>query len=298
VSQLVDAALSYARRGWPVFPVHGVYWGHCTCGRRECSSPGKHPLVRRGVLDASNDARVIREWWRRWRLANVAIATGNASGIVVIDMDLPVAFDSLDVLRDKVPRTLTALTGGGGLHLVLRAPEVHSLHNHVGRLPGVAGDLPGIDLRADGGYVIAPPSSHASGHSYEWLDSTAPIAEAPAWMRERAPTRATHGAAPATFIGAGSAYGLAVLRDELDRLRRAQVGSRNHQLNRSAFAIAQIVAGGELAEAAARAALLDVASYIGLAEAESRQTLESAFAAGRGSPRSAPHRVGDWKSSR
>ena len=89
----------------------------------------------------------------------------------------------------------------------------------------------------------------------------------------------------------GTPYGLAVLRDELDRLGAAQVGTRNHDLNRSAFVLAQLVAGGELLEAAVRQSLLSTALSIGLDEAESRQTIDSAFDAGTRSPRVAPHRM-------
>jgi putative DNA primase/helicase len=92
------------------------------------------------------------------------------------------------------------------------------------------------------------------------------------------------------FDGDGTPYGLAVLRDELDGVRAAQIGTRNHQLNRSAFALARLVAGGELLESVARSSLLGTALAIGLDEPESRQTIDSAFVAGLRQPRVAPHR--------
>jgi putative DNA primase/helicase len=97
--------------------------------------------------------------------------------------------------------------------------------------------------------------------------------------------------AAADFSGDGTPYGLAVMHDELDRVRVAQVGTRNHQLNRSAFALARLVAGGELLESAARSSLLGVSLAIGLDEPESRQTIDSAFDAGVRQPRVAPHRI-------
>lgn len=286
---MVDAALCYAERGWRVFPVHGIVRSRCTCGRRGCSSPGKHPLTRRGVHEATTDEDVIRDWWRRWRSANVGIATGRHSGIVVVDIDLPLALASLDHVLGLLPVTLTGLTGGGGVHLVYSCDRM--LSNSAGRLPGVERDLPGIDLRADGGYVLAPPSIHSRGWSYGWLDPLRPLAPAPSWLEhqlEAAPVRATQ---PPSFDGDGSAYGLAVLRDELQRLRSARVGTRNHQLNRSGFALARLVAGGELSESAAREELLVTAIAIGLDDPEARQTIDSAFAAGSRSPRCAPHRL-------
>lgn len=290
--ELFDAALGYAYRGWRVFPLHGFVNGSCTCGRSACSSPGKHPLVRRGLYEATTDARVIKEWWRRWRSANVGVATGAVSGIAVIDVDLPAALASLDHLVEmELPVTLTGLTGGGGLHLVYGCDD-EGLGNSAGRLPGCDGDLRGIDLRANGGYVVAPPSTHASGHAYKWLDIGTEIAPAPEWLKQ--PVRvyvAPDVAAPVRFEGDGTPYGLAVLSDELDRLGAAQVGTRNHQLNRSAFALAQLVTGGELVESAARHALLIKGVEIGLEEPEVRQTIDSAFDAGLTQPRVAPHRV-------
>ncbi len=119
-TSLVQEALSYAARGWRVFPLHGIVNGRCTCGRRDCSSSGKHPLVRHGVKEASTEASMIQEWWSRWPLANIGLATGKTSGIVAIDIDLPRALPSLDEFVHKLPRTLTGCTGGGGMHLIYR----------------------------------------------------------------------------------------------------------------------------------------------------------------------------------
>lgn len=292
MNERFDAALGYAQRAWRVFPLHGLLNGSCTCGRPSCSSPGKHPLVRRGLYEATTDARVIKEWWRRWRSANVGVATGAVSGVVVIDIDLPTAFESLGrLIETKLPTTLTGFTGGGGVHLVYSSSD-EALGNSAGRLLGIDDELAGIDLRANGGYIVAPPSVHRSGGSYEWLDANRTVAPAPDWLKQ--PERvyvALEDVAGTDFDGDGTPYGLAVLREELDRVRAAQVGTRNHQLNRSAFALARLVAGGELLESAARSSLLGTALAIGLDEPESRQTIDSAFAAGRVLPRVAPHRL-------
>lgn len=319
MSDLRDAAREYAALGWAVFPLHGIVNGRCTCGRRECSCPGKHPLVRRGLHEATTDIDQIEIWWRRWRSANIGIATGQGSGIVVIDIDLPRAFSSLDAVIHKLPRTLTGLTGGGGLHLIYRAHPEHRLRNRTSSLPGMP-DLPGIDLRADGGYIVAPPSFHTSGERYQWLNlapasevqyvnedhhrhddkndphepvvhhwslSTGLVADAPTWLKEkeRPVAPVVPPCAPRFTTGDGTPYGLAALEQELDRVRSAQVGTRNHTLNRVAFALAQLVAGGELSETAARSSLQMTALQIGLSDWESHRTINSAFTAGLGHPR-------------
>lgn len=294
LSELLSAALAYAHRGWRVFPLQGIVNQACTCGQAECSSPGKHPLVRHGLYEGTIDAKRIESWWRHWPAANIGITTGPDSGLLVIDIDLPKAEPSLQRLEQfgrALPQTLTARTGGGGLHLYFVHPE-QSLPNTTGRLPGLDESLFGIDVRARGGYVVAPPSLHISSGKYLWMDANRPLAELPHWIEE--PERqatALAAAGKADYDGDGSAYGLAVLTGELDQLRLARAGSRNHSLNRAAFAVGEVVAGGELQEAHARNELLRVALSIGLPEPEARQTLDSGFTAGAREPRSAPHRL-------
>ncbi|CAN5633336.1 hypothetical protein BH20ACT23_BH20ACT23_01980 [soil metagenome] len=159
-NQVLAAALDYAAHGWAVFPVHGIADGECSCGASDCSSPGKHPLTRRGVKDATTQSEVVSRWWSRWPRANVALATGSASGVVVIDVDPPHGERSLKSLSDagyELPQTLAVRTGSGGLHFYYAAPD-SPLGNSAGRLPGIALELPGVDLRADGGYVVVPLS--------------------------------------------------------------------------------------------------------------------------------------------
>ena len=294
LSELLSAALAYAHRGWRVFPLHGITDGACSCGNPECSSPGKHPRVRRGLYEGTTDPKKIESWWRRWPTANIGIVTGPDSGLLVIDIDLPKAKPSLDRLEQvskRLPDTLTARTGGGGLHLYFRHPD-RTLPNTTGRLPGFDEALEGIDVRAHGGYVVAPPSLHISSGKYLWIGANQPIADLPDWIKEpERPSTSLAAAGKADYEGDGSAYGLAVLSGELDQLRTATPGTRNHALNRAAFAVGQVVAGGELEERHARHELLSTALAIGLPEPEARQTLDSGFTSGAREPRSAPHRL-------
>jgi putative DNA primase/helicase len=114
------------------------------------------------------------------------VATGGDSGIAVVDIDLPAAFPALDCLvhgTQALPRTLTALTGGGGIHLIYRSRDPE-LGNSAGRLPGIVDDLAGVDLRANGGYIVAPPSLHRTGNRYEWLDEGLEPAPIPLWLKQ------------------------------------------------------------------------------------------------------------------
>lgn len=271
------AATEYAERGWRVFPLHGMRAGRCSCGHRDCSSPGKHPLVRRGLREATADLDQVGAWWTDRPWANVGLITGASSGIAVVDVDLPLALESLDRVADRLPRTLIGLTGGGGVHLVYGSDDP-DLRNAVGRLPGIQSPLPGIDLRANGGYIVAPPSLHSTGNRYSWLDAEVPIAPAPGWLKQ--PSRRYTPivvAAPKFSSGDGTAYGLAALRNECARVRSAPVGTRNHQLYRSAHALARLVTAGELFELAARASLAQAGRCVGLGSDECYRTIASAF---------------------
>jgi Bifunctional DNA primase/polymerase, N-terminal len=153
-------ALYYASRGWRVFPLHTVDAGRCSCGPN-CPSPGEHPLSQHGVKDASNDPEQIRAWWAERPEANVGIATSAASGLVVTVIDpLKGGEESYAKLQQELPsdtfaQLLKVRTGSGGTHLYFEYPGGH--------IPCRAKLRPGIDVEADGGYVVAPPSLDVSG---------------------------------------------------------------------------------------------------------------------------------------
>ena len=188
LSKLGRAALWYASKyAWRVFPLHTpASGGGCSCRRAQCTNPGKHPRVERGCLDATTDPETIRRWWTQWPDAGLAIATGG--GLVVIDVDpRHDGDDTMATLRERLgplPDTVEALTGGGGRHVYLSAPE--GVRNSASALG------PGVDVRGEGGYVVAPPSVHASGRAYGWEASSrpeeVPVAEVPAeWLAAMTP---------------------------------------------------------------------------------------------------------------
>jgi hypothetical protein len=163
-AELHEAAAGYARRGWRVLPLHAAINGMCSCGTT-CSSPGKHPRTKHGVKDATADLGTIKKWWSDWPDANVGVATGN--GLVVLDIDPDKGGeDSLRELlgADEPWDTSVVATGGGGLHFYFTSDK--AIRNRVGVRPGV-------DVRGQGGYVVAPPSNHVSGGSYSWQKEAA-----------------------------------------------------------------------------------------------------------------------------
>jgi hypothetical protein len=183
-----QAALGYVGRPWPVFPLHSAHNGACTCGKVNCPKPGKHPRTPRGFKDATTDPSQVQQWWHQWPEANVAIATGSASGLAVVDLDAAKggleAWEGLIAQHGPV-ETLTVITGSGGRHLCFQAPEEVLLKSTADRI------APGIDTRAEGGYVVVPPSIHVSGHRYQWVNSLPP-APLPDWLLNLWPKQDGH----------------------------------------------------------------------------------------------------------
>jgi putative DNA primase/helicase len=178
-SRLCRAALYYAGLGWPVLPLR---------------PRAKAPLTKHGYKDATTDERTILSWWTRWPNANVGIATGSPSGVVVLDVDpRGGGLESLRDLMDRhgpLPQTPIVETGGGGLHYYF------AVRGSV-RTRRLA---PGLELKADGGYIVAPPSLHPNGKPYRWLHGLSPkdlrLAELPEWILAPPPSADGTRAAP------------------------------------------------------------------------------------------------------
>jgi len=285
-SGVADAALVYARRGWPVLPCHAPLHGGCacTCGDPACTSPGKHPRIGGGLHAATTAEAQVRSWWCRWPHANVGIRTGAPSSLVVIDVDPAHGGDaSLATLIDRhgtfFESTRTVRTGGGGWHFYFSHPGV-TVRNDTGRRLG-----PGIDVRGDGGYVLAPPSVHASGRCYELDPGRKAVAPMPDWLIERLTQEPDRPAFPRVARHAPARWADAAVAGELGRLRAATEGTRNDTLNRIAFRLGQIVAAGALDEAAVESVLVQGAQAIGLGEREAVRTVRSGLSAGERFPR-------------
>jgi hypothetical protein len=169
---MAEIVRDYLSRGWSIIPVRPA---------------DKRPLLRweefqhrrPGVDEAL-------AWLRDWPEAGLGIVTGAISGLVVLDVDPAhggdASLERLEREHGRLPATLESRTGGGGRHLYFAHPG--------GLVRNKVALAPGIDLRGDGGYVVAPPSLHASGRRYAWVDDRAPAqtraAPLPAWARRQA----------------------------------------------------------------------------------------------------------------
>jgi len=178
---LLDAALKYAERGFRVLPLHGMRGAICSCGDKDCRSPGKHPLTAHGATEASRDEMTLRGWWSKWPQANIGLAMGDA-GCVALDIDTRnnghLTWESIIRENGDLPETPTQRTGNGAHYLVHIDPEL---------IPRVRGKLgPGIDIKANG-YIVAEPSIHHTGRRYAWDDGLDVLqgftpARAPVWL--------------------------------------------------------------------------------------------------------------------
>jgi Bifunctional DNA primase/polymerase, N-terminal len=223
----MEAALEYARRGWPVFPVRA----------------DKHPLTDHGLLDASDDLNALRDWWRRWPNALPAIATGERSAIVGLDVDIRPGgsgFDSLDDLGIALhPVSPTAHTPRGGCAVLFRWPGYF--------VKTVAGKLaPYLDIRGDGGSVILPPGPRRFWDPH--LGPSTATLPMPEWMRIAEPE--PHQLIPEPVIPTRPQwlcpYAEAALDAAMKAITNAPDGQQRDTLNRECYSIAGLVRGGLL----------------------------------------------------
>lgn len=310
---MLDAALTHARRGWPVFP---------------CSPENKQPLVKAaaknegGLHLATTDEKQIRKWWTRWPQAMIGVPTGARSGFIAIDLDPREhpADDMLAALKQwavgdrALPPCAVSRTQSGGLHLLFAMPsEKDDRGKPCGNRAGLfrrveaAGDAirNHVDVRGEGGYIIVPPSRMASGATYEW--EAEPDDELPALperlrkliLREGgfgsgeqpAPRRRAESPARAASDAADEAvtkYATAALVNARRRIATAPAGTRNQALNNEALGLGHMIAAGALSEGLVRAELEAAAAECGLTADDgieaTRATIDSGLAAGKREP--------------
>jgi Bifunctional DNA primase/polymerase, N-terminal len=300
---LRDAALGYASRGIPVLPLHYPLPHHgdlqpvtgdrplgpsaprtgCSCRDPGCGQPGKHPLgslVPHGVKDATTNRARILAWWTRHPQANIGLATGHRFD--VLDVDGPEgeqAIWTLAATHGLQSSGPLVRTGGGGWHYYLHPTGLGNAHPR---------DLEHVDWRGRGGYVVAPPSRHASGHPYQWIagrNLDTPPGQVPMVLLKRLQPRQLQRPTsplqlPVVDGGSGERYAQAALAEELVRVAAAPVGQRNRQLWESARNLYNLVATGALHEREVHQGLLAAADRCGLLAEEPRQTRRT-LASGR-----------------
>ncbi len=260
MSDMIDAAVRYLELGWQLVPLNG-----------------KVPVLKDWTNRAVRTVEEAERWWSDGTGFNVGVATG-LSNLAVVDIDpWNGGLQSWAKLDGLLPWTMTVRTGSAGYHLYLRMPE-RRLRNTAGRLPGFDGPLPGIDLRADGGQVVAPPSIHPkSGEPYRWLD-TEPLADAPSWMAEVVTRPAPRfGAVP---LRPDDGYVAATLEGVRADMAAAGKGQRNDTLYRKSLKVARLVASGALSEQDGRAVCDELAALSGLPDGEAQRTVSSGWQTG------------------
>lgn len=311
---ILQAALAYAARGWPVLPCSPVHKRPLVA--REHDDDGKPIPKTGGLYKASTDPVAIRAWWKKWPKALIGLRTGRASGLLVVDLD-PKAHPADVMLRalaawcgGVLPPAWVARTRAGGLHLYFSYPgQADGLEDKVGnRAGGVFGGIPNVDpvlaqhvdVRGEGGYVIVPPSVMVDGRAYHWEQE--PDGAAPADMPARlldvllhrgefAPTHPEPPREPEQHLrrAAGKPdrteertrrYALAGLDKEAQRLATCGTGQRNQTLFKAALAMGQLVAGGALSESLVRSTLEDAAVRCGLVRDDGWDSVRDTFASG------------------
>jgi len=299
---LRDAALGYASRGIPVLPLHyplphrdlqaltgdqqlpsPAVRTSCSCRDPGCGQVGKHPLgslVPHGVKDATTNRARVLAWWTRRPQANIGLATGRLFD--VLDVDGPEGEQAIRTLAAEHGLASSGplvRTGGGGWHFYLAPTGLGNLHPR---------GLAHVDWRGRGGYVVAPPSRHASGHPYQWTahrDLDTPPGQVPEVLLERLQPRQIQRPPgpvqlPAAADGSGERYAQAALAEELAWVAGAPAGQRNRQLWESTRNLYNLVATGALIEREVQQGLLAAADRCGLLADEPRQTRRT-LASGR-----------------
>lgn len=266
------AAFAYAAAGIPVLPATVGPDGH------------KRPLIRDWYLRATTYQRTLEVWWANWPEALIGLPTGYRTKLVIVDVDPRNGGDETLPLLPELPETRIHNTRSGGRHYVYR---------YEGRLPcGTLG--PGVDLKADRGFVVAPPSP-----GYSKANHLQP-AKLPRWVVEKVASQKQPSAQTKNVphpLGGKAPLRATVIRVRNPRtwlknliqqcaedIRQAAPGTRNNTLNQKAYKLAGFVATGYFDESAVRYKLAKAAILAGLDSDEVKATLDSAFTSGLQQP--------------
>lgn len=284
--------LSYASQGWPVFPCRPADDYDADTGE---VLPEKAPLISNGFRGATLNTRVITELWKRNPGALVGIPTGERIGAWVLDLDVKANanghewLEAMEDLHGSLPETARVRTANGGTHIFFR--YVEGVRNRGGLGAGV-------DVRGEGGFVIAAGSVMSDGRAYHWIDDTGPadIADAPDWLLKLVlPPVYEHTGSFTYQPGSNDAYIESAVRLELEKLAHTGQGQRGYQLNASAFSLGQLVGAGALPRAEAERGLYDAAWACGVAardgERETWAKIRRGLDAGEKQPREIPERT-------
>jgi hypothetical protein len=281
---ILEYALVWASHGWDVFPVPP--------GTKKSHSSAKF-AVEGKRWGATKNADIIRDYWGKWPDANLGIPTGAENGFFVVEFDTPeghgadgaASLAALAAEHGPLPPTREAESPSGSVHYYFQHPGffVKNSASEVG---------PGIDVRGDGGMVLAPPSVKPGVGCYKWRNDLA-LAEAPGWLLDlvKEAPEAERPAAPPVVIpalGDGASRVEKALHIERAKVAQALAGRRNVQLNTSALILGKHVGAGELDEAAAIAALLSACeanrSLVDDGVDQCRATIASGLRKGKSEP--------------
>ncbi|TDO67679.1 bifunctional DNA primase/polymerase-like protein [Kribbella sp. VKM Ac-2571] len=283
MNDVLTAALDAAECGWPVFMLGRSKRPIANCD--DCPRDAHDPatcghLTCHGFYAATTDPECIAQIVAAVPAGQLAVRTGAVSGLVVVDVD-PAhgGNDSLAelVARQLVPRTRWVRTGSGGVHLYYRHPG-----REIGSRP--MPNRAGIDVKADGGYVVLPPSiHHRTGQPYTWGEGPGePIEMPPALIDACLPSApaisTTHPTGPIRTTRAGGISNpQSLLTSTLNAVRNAPEGKRRTTLYGAARGVARMVAAGAITHADAIAALTDVGLQVEQTARDIRAAITGGF---------------------
>ena len=269
-NDLLSHALKYAKAGYKIHP----------CRKNKTPHLNDWPNL------ASSDPEKIKQWWSEFPDASIGCACGPGSGVWVVDIDLPDGPEVWQSIIDEygqIGETLEQQTGSGGRQLFFsyNGQEIRNSAGKLGR---------NVDTRGNGGFVILPPSPHPSGGTYQWRVKKKPT-KAPDWLYGLLKEEPEYN--PTISHDKSCKYGQKALAGEIMNITSSGKGTRNDTLNKAAYSLGQLIAGGALSESDAERGLLGAAIAVGLTNKEAMATINSGFKKGKQQPRTAPENDDD-----